>query len=133
MGGIASKAKAFDADLHQREEHALGPPSKTMDASEFAQELVYLVSRTVEAHLNLLPVPGKRRTREAKQMIIRVLRNRGDGGNDGKMYYIKCKTEVAEWPWIFVKLYEPALVTDVARVQFRAMKKMKEEYKLVTF
>mmetsp|Transcript_4655 Transcript_4655/g.7193 ORF Transcript_4655/g.7193 Transcript_4655/m.7193 type:complete len:134 (-) Transcript_4655:104-505(-) len=133
MGGIASKAKAFDADLHQREEHALGPPSKTMDASEYAQDLVYLVSRTVESHLNLLPVPGKRRTLEAKQMIIRVLKNRGGGENDGKMYYIKCKTEVAEWPWIFVKLYEPALVTNLARVEFRAMKKMKEEYKLVTF
>mmetsp|Transcript_27859 Transcript_27859/g.39871 ORF Transcript_27859/g.39871 Transcript_27859/m.39871 type:complete len:134 (+) Transcript_27859:86-487(+) len=133
MGGIASKAKAFDADLHQREEHALGPPSKTMDASEYAQELVYLVSRTVETHLNLLPVPGKRRTLEAKQMIIRVLKNRGEGENDGKMYYIKCKTDVAEWPWIFVKLYEPPLVTGVARVEFRAMKKMKEEYKLVTF
>mmetsp|Transcript_25278 Transcript_25278/g.42930 ORF Transcript_25278/g.42930 Transcript_25278/m.42930 type:complete len:134 (-) Transcript_25278:293-694(-) len=133
MGALTSKANAFDADLHQREEHALGPPSKTMDASEYAQELVYLVSKTIETHLNLLPVPGKRRTLEAKQMIIRVLKNKGEGENDGKMYYIKCKTEVAEWPWIFVKVYEPPLVTDVSRVGFRAMKKMKEEYKLVTF
>lgn len=133
MGALTSKAKAFDADLHEREEHALGPASKTMDASEYAQDLVYLVSKTIETHLNLLPVPGKRRTLEAKQMIIRVLKNKGEGENDGHMYYIKCKTDVAEWPWIFVKLYEPPLVTDVSRVEFKAMKKMKEEYKLVTF
>jgi len=130
---IHSKAEKLDEDLHQREEHALGPPSKTMDASAYAQELVYLVSKTIESHMDLWPEPGKRRTLEAKQMIIRVLKGKGEGENDGKMYYIKCKTEVTAWPWIFVKIYEPPLVTDVSRVEFRAMKKMKEEYKLVTF
>ena len=133
MGALSSKVNAFDVDLCEREENALGPPSKTMDASEYAQELVYLVSKTIETHLGLIPVPGKRRKQEAKQMIIRVLKNKGNGENDGKMYYIKCKTDLSEWPWVFVKIYEPPLVTTVSRVEFRAMKKMKEEYKLVTF
>lgn len=134
MGGISSKAAAFEADKHDREEAALGPPSKTTDASAYSQELVYIVSKTIESHLNLLPVPGKRRTLEAKQMITRNMRGKGDdGNNDGKMYYIKVRTDIKEWPWIFVKIYEPPLVTDVSKVAFRSMKKMKEEYKLVTF
>ena len=133
MGGLSSKATAFEADKHDREEAALGPSSKTMDASAYAKELVYMVSKTIESHLNLLPIPGKRRAFEAKQMITRDLRSRGDGENDGKMYYIKCKTEIKDWPWIFVKVYEPPLVTGVSRVEFRGMKKMKEDYKLVTF
>lgn len=51
MGACQSKAKAYEDDLQNREEHALGPPSKTMDASQYAQQLVYLVSKTIEFHL----------------------------------------------------------------------------------
>eukprot|EP01083_Nonionella_stella_P246875 856617_1 len=131
----------MDAEQHEREEAAFGPPSKTMDASEYAQELVYIVSKTIESHLNLVPIPGKRRTLEAKQMITRELERcdeKYDASNDeskknGMMYYVKVRTEVKEWPWLFVKIYDPPLVTTVSRVQFKGMKKMKEDYKLVTF
>lgn len=140
MGALSSKAKAFEAEKHEREEAAFGPPSKTMDSSEYAQELVYLVSKTIESHLNLLPVPGKRRSFEAKQMITRELERSdgkyaGDenGKHNGMMYYVKVITQVKDWPWIFVKIYEPPLATGVSRVQFKGMKKMKEDFKLVTF
>ena len=54
--------------------------------------------------------------------------------NGGTMYYIKCKvTGLDKWPWIFVKIYEPELVTLATPVAFRGLKKMKEEFKLVTF
>ena len=132
MAAISSKAARFEAQKHEREEASLGPPSKTMDASEYAQELVLMVSKHIESDLGLLPVPGKRRHFKAEQMITR------DGGVDpkGTMYYVKVKTspgECKEWSWLFVKIYEPNLVTDVSRVEFKGLKKMKEEYKLVTF
>ena len=134
MGGIESKAAAMEAAKEEREEAALGPPSKTMDASAHSQELVMLVSRTIEQHLDLLPVPGKRRNFVATQMITRSVDGRGGGaGEDGTMYYVKVQTHLEDWPWIFVKIHEPPLVTGVSRVQFKGMKKMKEEYKLVTF
>ena len=54
-----------------------------------------------------------------------------DGGVDpkGTMYYAKVKKsgECKEWPSLFVKIYEPNLVTDVSRVGFKGLKKMKEE------
>ena len=40
---------------------------------------------------------------------------------------------MSKWPWAFVKIHEPPAVTSVSNVQFWGMKKMKEEYKLVTF
>jgi len=84
----------------------------------------------------MLPVPGKRRHFEAKQMIIREMNSTAGDHAGGKMYYVKVKTspgECKEWPWLFVKLYEPPIVTSVSRVEFKGLKKMKEEYKLVTF
>eukprot|EP00585_Thalassiosira_rotula_P001883 CAMPEP_0196140176 /NCGR_PEP_ID=MMETSP0910-20130528/7177_1 /TAXON_ID=49265 /ORGANISM="Thalassiosira rotula, Strain GSO102" /LENGTH=126 /DNA_ID=CAMNT_0041400999 /DNA_START=113 /DNA_END=493 /DNA_ORIENTATION=+ len=124
----------FFENKQARLEAALGPPSKTMDASEYAQELVMIVSRTIESHLNLLPVPGKRRDFKATQMITRSVDGSSKGaGENGTMYYIKVKTPVEKWPWIFVKVHEPPLVTGVSRVKFEAMKKMDQEYKLVTF
>ena len=54
-----------------------------------------------------------------------------DGGVDpkGTMYYAKVKKsgECKEWPWLFKEIYEPNLVTDVSRVGFKGLKKMKEE------
>ena len=85
------------------------------------------------SRIGLTPVPGKRRTLEAKQMITRILKQNDNPKNDGTMYYIKCKTDLSDWPWIFVKIYEPPMVTTASHVQFRSMKKMAEEYKLVTF
>ncbi|KAL7546947.1 hypothetical protein ACHAWF_010270 [Thalassiosira exigua] len=143
MGNVKTKIQdknaAFKEDQHAREEGALGPPSKTMDASEYSQELVMLVAKTIEQHLGLIPAPGKRRSFKATQMIQRELIRNPHGvyneqrKNDGIMYYIKVKTDVEAWPWVFVKLFEPPLITGVSRVTFREMKKMKEDYKLVTF
>mmetsp|Transcript_8744 Transcript_8744/g.18746 ORF Transcript_8744/g.18746 Transcript_8744/m.18746 type:complete len:141 (+) Transcript_8744:245-667(+) len=116
-------------------ENMLGPPSKTMDASEYAQELLMIVKRTIESHLNLLPIPGPKGHKfAAKQMIVRSVRgNAGGAGEEGKMYYIKARTDVGDWPWIFVKIHEPPTATGAMGVHFVSMKKMKEEYKLVTF
>ncbi|KAL9187124.1 hypothetical protein ACHAXT_010844 [Thalassiosira profunda] len=133
MGIIASKHKAAKDEQLERLEAMLGPPSKTMDASNHVQELVMYVSKTLESHLDVLPVPGKRRDLQATQMITRSVRGSGNGENDGIMYYVKVKTHVAKWPWAFVKIHEPPAVTSVSNVQFWGMKKMKEEYKLVTF
>eukprot|EP00578_Thalassiosira_sp_NH16_P016571 CAMPEP_0181110468 /NCGR_PEP_ID=MMETSP1071-20121207/18735_1 /TAXON_ID=35127 /ORGANISM="Thalassiosira sp., Strain NH16" /LENGTH=150 /DNA_ID=CAMNT_0023194251 /DNA_START=125 /DNA_END=577 /DNA_ORIENTATION=+ len=150
MGAAGSKAEDLEATKRERLEAALGPPSKTMDASKNSQDLVMQVAKTIESHLGLLPVPGKRRSFEATQMITRDLyRNRndlynssnnGDGKrkNDGVMYYIKLRTDVKEWPWVFVKIFEPPLTEGVAvtawsRATFEGMKKMNEDYKLVTF
>mmetsp|Transcript_8036 Transcript_8036/g.17433 ORF Transcript_8036/g.17433 Transcript_8036/m.17433 type:complete len:139 (+) Transcript_8036:97-513(+) len=131
---LKHKAEQFAEEKHKRLEAALGPPSKTMDASEYAQELVYLVSKTIESHLGLLPVPGKRREFKAMQMITRTVGgDAGGAGAAGTMYYIKCTAPVKEWPWIFVKIHEPPTVTTVSQVQFEGMKKMDQEYKLVTF
>ena len=142
MGGITSKAQAYEQKKHGRLEAALGPPSKTMDASSYSQELVMLVSKTIESHLGLLPVPGKRRSFTATQMMTRDLhRNKNNNigigteekKNDGTMYYIKVRTDVRDWPWVFVKVFSPPQITGVSRVSFEGMKKMKEDYKLVTF
>lgn len=136
MGCIASKAAAVEAEKHAREEAHLGPPSKTMDASEHAQELVYMISKQIESDLSMLPVPGKRRHFKAETMIIREMDESAGDHAGGKMYYIKVKTspgEIKEWPWLFVKLYEPLLITDVSRVDFKGLKKMKEDYKLAMF
>ena len=41
--------------------------------------------------------------------------------------------DVRDWPWIFVKIHEPPTVSGTTGVSFFAMKKMKEDVKLVTF
>ena len=130
--GLEHKAEASKADREARLEAALGPPSKTMDASEYAQTMVGMVTRTIESHLGLLP--QRKREFTATQMITRsVSGSSGGAGGGGTMYYVKIRTHVAEWPWVFVKIHEPPVITTVSNVEFVAMKKMKEEYKLVTF
>lgn len=119
---------------HEREEAALGPPSKTMDASEHAQDLVLLVRKPIQFNLCDGPMPPAHKIElKATQMIKRDVKS-GIQDNGGTMYYIKCKiTGLDKWPWVFVKIYEPELVTVATPVAFRGLKKMKEEYKLVTF
>ena len=119
---------------HEREEAALGPPSKTMDASEHAQDLVLLVRKPIQFNLCDGPIPPAHKIElKATQMIKRDVKS-GIQDNGGTMYYIKCKvTGLDEWPWVFVKIYEPELVTVATPVAFRGLKKMKEEFKLVTF
>mmetsp|Transcript_14618 Transcript_14618/g.23731 ORF Transcript_14618/g.23731 Transcript_14618/m.23731 type:complete len:123 (-) Transcript_14618:209-577(-) len=121
--GCASSSEAITA----AEEARLGPPSKTQDASEHAQQLVMLVKPTIEVHLETMHLDHLKAT----QMITRACISGDDGGT---MFYVKCRTNLDDnWPWIFVKLYEPPVVTDVSPVQFKEMKKMDQEYKLVTF
>jgi hypothetical protein len=125
MGCIASKSAEFVANEREREEAMLGPPSKTMDASSHAQNLVMLVRPTLQVRLEMMHLDKL----QATQMITRQVFN----GDDGTMYYVKVQTSLSDWPWIFVKIWEPPLITDVSPVQFKEMKKMKEDYKLVTF
>lgn len=119
---------------HEREEAALGPASKSVDASEHAQDLVLIELKTIEFHLCDGPIPPVQNIEfEATQMITRDVKS-GIQDSGGTMYYIKCKvTGLDKWPWIFVKIYEPALVSIASPVSFRGLKKMKEEFKLVTF
>uniref|UniRef100_A0A7S0FRE4 Uncharacterized protein n=1 Tax=Minutocellus polymorphus TaxID=265543 RepID=A0A7S0FRE4_9STRA len=119
---------------HDREEAALGPASKTMDASEHAQDLVLIELKAVTFHLFDSPIPPVDNIElKATQMIKRDVKSViQDGG--GTLYYIKCNVSgLDEWPWIFIKIYEPALVTVATPVSFRGLKKLKEEFKLVTF
>ena len=57
---------------------------------EYAQELLMIVKRTVESHLNLLPIPGPKGHKfRATQMIIRSVRgNAGGAGEEGKVSFI---------------------------------------------
>jgi len=105
-----------------------------MDASEHAQDLVLIELKTIEFHLCDGPIPPVQNIEfEATQMITRDVKS-GIQDSGGTMYYIKCKvTGLDKWPWIFVKIYEPALVSIASPVSFRGLKKMKEEFKLVTF
>lgn len=125
MGCISSKASAAAVEAeHEKEEAILGPPSKTMDASEHAQLILMLVSKTIEVHLETFKLD----TIKATQMITRQVSN-----DQGTMYYIKAQVSCVKWPWIFVKIYEPPTVTDVSPAVFKGMKKMDQDYKLVTF
>jgi len=131
MGGKASKAADAlrPTTLAEREENALGPPTKIMDASDYAHELVMLVRKKIDFHLNVKKLGDL----TATQMITRSVDSRGTPGKGGTMYYIKVRTTLTEWPWIFVKIYEPPLVTTASPVGFRGMKKMKDDFKLITF
>eukprot|EP00547_Thalassionema_nitzschioides_P005012 CAMPEP_0194206218 /NCGR_PEP_ID=MMETSP0156-20130528/5304_1 /TAXON_ID=33649 /ORGANISM="Thalassionema nitzschioides, Strain L26-B" /LENGTH=125 /DNA_ID=CAMNT_0038932681 /DNA_START=30 /DNA_END=407 /DNA_ORIENTATION=- len=116
----------------EREERALTPPSKTMDAGEHAQRLVQTVRKVIEFRL------GSTKTLEATQMITRTFTNEPrsrlfDKLDPGRIYFIKVKTSNKKWPWIFVKIYEPPLVTNVFKVKFRDMKKMDQEYALISW
>lgn len=122
---MASNHAQFAAQEREQEESMLGPPSDTMAASPHSQDLVMLVRPTLQVHLETMNLSDLKAT----EMITRQV----NGGDDGTTYYIKVKTELPQWPWIFVKIWEPPSVTDVSSIQFKGMKKMKEEYKLVTF
>ena len=112
-----------------REEASFAAPSKIMDASTHAQHLVQIIRYTIEGRLG-----SKEPDLKATQMITReYLPAKNQIG--GTIYYVKVQTSNPEWPWLFVKLYEPPVITGVPgfRVRFRGLKKMKEEYQLVTF
>lgn len=113
--------------LQEEEDEILGPPSKTMDASEHAQLLVNTVRKAIEIRLGTSNVGGELK---ATQMITRSAEQARTGG---MMYFIKVKTSKEKWPWIFCKIYEPESVTNVTPIQLRGFRKMDQEYKLVTF
>lgn len=136
MGLFLNKSKMSKeeriAERIAREDASLTPPTKIMEASTHAQHLVQIVRYTIEAHLG----NWKNLHIRAKEMISReiiVTDKKNEIG--GTIHYIKCETDHPEWPFIFVKLYEPPLITGVPgfRVRFRQLKKMDREYGLVTF
>mmetsp|Transcript_22105 Transcript_22105/g.33410 ORF Transcript_22105/g.33410 Transcript_22105/m.33410 type:complete len:133 (+) Transcript_22105:34-432(+) len=117
----------------EKEEAQLGPPSKIMDASQHAQLLVQTVRKTIEFRLG----SKAERNLKATQMITRTFINTPRSRllpnlNPGTMYFIKVKTENKQYPWIFVKIYEPPVVTNVFKVKLRKMTKMDREYDLVS-
>mmetsp|Transcript_42734 Transcript_42734/g.48561 ORF Transcript_42734/g.48561 Transcript_42734/m.48561 type:complete len:158 (+) Transcript_42734:174-647(+) len=113
--------------LNAKEEAVLTLPSKIMDASTHAQRLVLMVKRAIELSL------GKKDDQlKATQMIIRTFTN-SSPNSPAFIYYIKVKMSSTEWPWIFVKIYEPPVINTVSKVVLRDLKKMKEEYGLITF
>ena len=126
--GCAQSNAAAEKALAAREEQVLSPPSKVTDATEWSQTMVQLVRPNIEVHLG-----SKEPDLKATQMITRIFTNSDDLQKPGKIHYIKAKTTNPDWPWIFVKVYEPPEITSVSPVKFREMKKMKEEYKLVVF
>ena len=123
MGCKPSKQRV--EEFNQREQQVLTPPSKIMDASTHAQQLVQIIRQQISLQLG-----SKEMNLKATQMITQTFTN---SDKPGMIYYVKCSTTNPEWPWIFVKIYEPPTITSVSPVKFRGLKKMKEEYKLVTF
>ena len=55
--------------------------------------------------------------------------------NYGTMYYIKVKTNIPEieYPWIFVKVWKPQIISTASPIKFHKLKKLKEDFALVTF
>lgn len=92
--------------LAAREEQFLSPPSKVKDATNWSQTMVQLVRRNVEVHLG-----RKEPALKATQMITRIFTNSENLQKPGKIHYIKAKTTDPDWPWIFVKVYEPPEIT----------------------
>ena len=95
-----------EAALAAREEQFLSPPTKVMDATDWTQTLVAFVRKIIEIHLG-----SKEPNLQATQMITRIFTNSDDLQKPGSIHYIKVKTTNPEWPWIFVKLYEPPQIT----------------------
>ena len=96
-----------------------------MDADGYAQDLVMMVSKTIGLHLDTLNLGELKAT----QMITRDVMT----GDKGTMYYVKVKTVLKDWPWVFVKIFEPPIITDASPVTFKGMKKMVQDFELVTF
>lgn len=65
---------------------------------------------------------------KATQMITRDAAE-----NYGTMFYIKVKTSLPDWPWIFVKVWSPQIVSGVSPIKFNKLKKLKQDFELVTF
>mmetsp|Transcript_42733 Transcript_42733/g.48560 ORF Transcript_42733/g.48560 Transcript_42733/m.48560 type:complete len:168 (+) Transcript_42733:53-556(+) len=136
--GFFCKLNEKNAEKFKAQEEAvLTPPSKIMDASIHAQHLVMIVKRVIELKL------GKKDDNlKATQMITRSFTNCStntsitrtlSSSSSASIYFIKVKTSSTEWPWIFVKIYEPPVINTVSKVILRDMKKMKEEFGLITF
>ena len=125
MGCVKSKAAAFQEEQEQREEAAMGPPSKIMDASEYCGLMLAAVRPTLEVHLATQHLNNLKAT----QFMTRSVSN----GDNGTMYYIKASTGLSDWPWIFVKVWEPPSINTLDKPKFKGMKKMDQEYKLVIF
>lgn len=100
--------------------HTICSPRSTLH-----QYLVYLVKPMLEIQLSSMKLDELKAT----TMITQTVAN----GDQGMVYYVKVHTSEPKWPWIFCKIYEPPLVTDVSPVTLKGFKKMTEDYKLVTF
>ena len=69
------------------------------------------------------------KTLKATQMITQPFQ----GDNNGTYYYVEVNTSAPKKPWIFVKIYEPPLVTDVSPIQLKDAKTVDESDTLKTF
>lgn len=78
--------------------------------------------------VQVLGLSDKFETLTATQMITQTV-----GNDQGMLYFVKVQTLNQKWPWLFLKIYEPPLITDVSKVTLKGFKKMKEEYNLITF
>lgn len=132
-GPSVAKIDEFDA----LEEQMLARPSSVTVADEHVQHLIEQNRIPIEIQLGSFKPEKKLK---AKQYItrgfIKSISNsvhNSDDPNGGRMYYIKTTTTNKDWPFIFVKVYEPPYITCVSMVKFRGLKKMKQDYPLVVF
>lgn len=125
------------AKFMMQEEEMMGPPSKIQEASEHAQELVLESRVAIEMKLgSFWPTKDLQATEMMTQHVVGSISHSVHCGFDsqcGKMYFIKVKTSNKEWPWCFVKLYEPPNPDEDNHVMFRGIRKMHTELNLITF
>lgn len=136
-----SKSKVEEAVLGAEyllnEEEMLGPASKVRDASEHANDLIQESRVAIELKLSCFcPTKEIKATEMITRHIVGSINHSlhaSAGANTGTMYYIKVKLDNREWPWCFVKLYEPPNATDENHVMFRGIRKMHIENDLFVF
>lgn len=138
MGCDQSKQKVDE--FTAREEAMMTAPSRCVVLDKqlaHAQELIKQARMAIEINLGSF---WPEKEMKATQMITRQfiadigasVHNSADP-QSGTMYYIKVHTTNKKWPWIHVKLYEPPVISGGGLVNFRGMKKYKQDCDLKTF
>jgi len=138
MGCDQSKAKIDE--FQAREESMMGSASKCVvndKELEHAQKLVKQVRMAIEIQLgSFWPEKNMSATQMITRQFISDLNQSVHNGSDpsaGTMFYVKVHTTNKEWPWIHVKVYEPPVISGGGLVNFRGMKKFKQDCDLKTF
>lgn len=138
MGCDQSKAKVDE--FQAREESMMGAASKCVvneKELEHAQKLVKQVRMAIEIQLgSFWPEKNMKATQMITRQFISDLNQSVHNGSDpsaGTMFYVKVHTTNKEWPWIHVKVYEPPVISGGGLVNFRGLKKFKQDCDLKTF